>query len=35
MIFKIINKSNVNKSYLKFNDNFKNYITFEMILNKF
>jgi hypothetical protein len=33
--FKITNKSKVNKSHIKFNDNFKNHITFMKTLEKF
>jgi hypothetical protein len=32
VIFKITNRSKIYKSHLKFNNNFKNHITFEMIL---
>jgi hypothetical protein len=32
--FKIINKLIVNKSHIKFNDNFKSHIIFKIILKK-
>jgi hypothetical protein len=32
MAFKIINRSKINKSHLKFNSNFKSHITFGMTL---
>ena len=34
MTFKIINRSKVNKSHLKFNGNFKKYITFKMTIKR-